>query len=86
MALRGTNQEFGRLYNRRIVLESIRLHGPTTHGDIARRVGLTGQTVSTIARGLEDQDYVPSARKEPRGHPPLRSASIPKVAMPLGDR
>ena len=25
MALRGTNQEFGRPYNRRIVLESIRL-------------------------------------------------------------
>ena len=37
MALRGTNQEFGRPYNRRIVLESIRLHGPIARGDIARR-------------------------------------------------
>ena len=55
--LRGTNQEFGRPYNRRIVLESIRLRGPTTRGDIAKRVGLTVQTVSTIVRELEEQGY-----------------------------
>lgn len=67
MALRGTNQEFGRPYNRRIVLESIRLHGPTTRGDIAGRVGLTVQTVSTIVRELEEQGYVLSARDEPKG-------------------
>ena len=58
MALRGTNQEFGRPYNRRIVLESIRLHGPTTRGEIAERVGLTVQTVSTIVRELEEQGYL----------------------------
>ena len=67
LALRGTNQEFGRPYNRRIVLESIRLHGPTTRGDTARRVGLTVQTVSTIVRELEDQGYILSGREEPRG-------------------
>jgi predicted NBD/HSP70 family sugar kinase len=67
MALRGTNQEFGRPYNRRIVLESIRLHGPIARGDIARRVGLTVQTVSTIVRELEEHGYVLSVREEPRG-------------------
>ncbi|WP_442581878.1 ROK family transcriptional regulator [Mesorhizobium sp. ASY16-5R] len=67
MALRGTNQEFGRPYNRRIVLESIRLHAPTTRGEIAKRVGLTVQTVSTIVRELEEQSYVLSAREEPKG-------------------
>ncbi|MCF6126018.1 ROK family transcriptional regulator [Mesorhizobium sp. M7A.F.Ca.CA.001.07.2.1] len=67
MALRGTNQEFGRPYNRRIVLESIRLHGPIARGEIARRVGLTVQTVSTIVRELEDQDYILSLREEPKG-------------------
>ena len=67
MALRGTNQEFGRPYNRRIVLESIRLHGPIARGDIARRVGLTVQTVSTIVRELEEQGYVLSLREEPKG-------------------
>ena len=56
MALRGTNQEFGRPYNRRIVLESIRLHGPINRGEVAERVGLTVQTVSTIGwfRGISD--------------------------------
>ena len=57
MTLRGTNQEFGRPYNRRIVLESIRLHGPIARGDIAKRVGLTVQTVSTIVRELEEHGY-----------------------------
>ena len=63
MALRGTNQEFGRPYNRRIVLESIRLHGPTTRGEIAERVGLTVQTVSTIVRELEEQGYLAVAAR-----------------------
>lgn len=67
MALRGTNQEFGRPYNRRIVLESIRLAGPIARGDISKSVGLTVQTVSTIVRELEEQGYVLSARNEPKG-------------------
>ena len=67
MALRGTNQEFGRPYNRRIVLETIRLHGPITRADIARQVGLTIQTVSTIIRELEDQGFILARREEPRG-------------------
>lgn len=67
MALRGTNQEFGRPYNRRIVLETIRLHGPITRADIAKRVGLTIQTVSTIIREVEDQGFILARREEPRG-------------------
>lgn len=67
MPLRGTNQEFGRPFNRRIVLESVRLHGPITRGEIASRVGLTVQTVSTIIRELEEQGYLLSAREEPKG-------------------
>ncbi len=67
MALRGTNQEFGRPYNRRIVLETIRVHGPITRADIAKRVGLTIQTVSTIIRELEEQGFTLARREEPRG-------------------
>ncbi|HHY48839.1 MAG TPA: ROK family transcriptional regulator [Alphaproteobacteria bacterium] len=67
MPLKGTNQEFGRPYNRRIVLEAIRLHAPTTRAEIAERVGLTIQTVSTIIRELEQHGYVLSLREEPRG-------------------
>lgn len=67
MALKGTNQEYGRPYNRRIVLETIRLHGPVARGEIAKRVGLTVQTVSTIIRELELQGFILGAREEPKG-------------------
>jgi predicted NBD/HSP70 family sugar kinase len=67
MALKGTNQEYGRPYNRRIVLETIRLHGPIARGEIAKRVGLTVQTVSTIIRELELQGFILGARETPKG-------------------
>lgn len=67
MVLRGTNQELARPYNRRIVLECIRSFGPQTRGDIAQRVGLTVQTVSTIVRELEEQEYLISIRGAPKG-------------------
>ncbi len=67
MALRGTNQEFGRPYNRRIVLETIRLGGPLTRADIAKRVGLTLQTVSTITAELIEQGLVVLRRPAARG-------------------
>ncbi|WP_348633205.1 ROK family transcriptional regulator [Mesorhizobium sp. LSHC420B00] len=86
MALRGTNQEFGRPYNRRIVLESIRLHGPIARGDIARRVGLTVQTVSTIVRELEEHGYVLSLREEPKGRglPPATLRINPEGGYAVG--
>jgi predicted NBD/HSP70 family sugar kinase len=86
MALRGTNQEFGRPYNRRIVLESIRLHGPIARGEIARRVGLTVQTVSTIVRELEDQGYILSVREEPKGRglPPATLRINPEGGYAVG--
>ena len=62
MTLKGTNQESGRHFNRRIVLEAIRLNGPVTRGRIAEQVHLTVQTVSTIIRELEEQGFVLSVR------------------------
>jgi predicted NBD/HSP70 family sugar kinase len=69
--LRGTNQEFGRPYNRRIVLETIRLMGPVSRADIAREVSLSAQTVSNIIRELEDGGFLKSRREKPtrRGQP-----------------
>ncbi|RKE83419.1 ROK family transcriptional regulator [Rhizobium sp. AG855] len=86
MALRGTNQETGRPYNRRIVLEAIRLRGPITRGDIARSVGLTVQTVSTIVRELEDEGLILSAQKAPegRGIPPSTLTINPDGGHALG--
>ncbi|RCW20621.1 transcriptional regulator [Ciceribacter lividus] len=86
MTLRGTNQETGRPYNRRIVLESIRLHGPTTRGEIARSVGLTVQTVSTIVRELEEQGLILSVQKAPegRGIPPSTLTINPEGGHAVG--
>lgn len=86
MGLRGTNQELGRPYNRRIVLETIRLHGPITRAEIARRVGLTVQTVSTITRELEKQGFIISRREAPkgRGYPGVRLALDPEGGFAVG--
>lgn len=86
MTLRGTNQESGRPFNRRIVLESIRLNGPTTRGEIADRVGLTVQTVSTIVRELEDLGYVLSVREKPKGRgiPPSTLTINPEGSHAVG--
>lgn len=86
MGLRGTNQEFGRPYNRRIVLEAIRRSGTTTRGHIAEQVGLTVQTVSTIIRELDEQGFVLSGREEPRGRglPPSRLRINPDGGYAIG--
>ncbi|MCX5513329.1 transcriptional regulator [Kaistia algarum] len=86
MNLRGTNQEFGRPYNRRIVLETIRLSAPISRSEIAQKVGLTVQTVSTITRELELQGFVRGAREAPkgRGHPPTTLALNPEGGFAIG--
>jgi predicted NBD/HSP70 family sugar kinase len=86
MALKGTNQEFGRPYNRRLVLETIRLHAPVARSAIAKRVGLTVQTVSTIIRELELQGLVRGARVLPRGRglPPTFLTINPEGGFAIG--
>ncbi|GLQ53690.1 ROK family transcriptional regulator [Devosia nitrariae] len=86
MNLRGTNQEKARPYNRRIVLECIRNHGPSTRSAIAERVGLTVQTVSTIVRELEEQGYLLPVRGEPksRGYPPTTLHINPDGGFAIG--
>jgi predicted NBD/HSP70 family sugar kinase len=86
LGLRGTNQEFGRPYNRRIVLEAIRATGPTTRGRIAAEVGLTVQTVSTLIRELEEQGFILSLKEEPRGRglPPTTLRVNPEGGYAIG--
>lgn len=86
MALKGTNQESGRPYNRRIVLEAIRRRAPTTRGQIAEEVGLTVQTVSTIIRELEEIGLVLSVREKPKGRgvPPTTLSINPEGGYALG--
>lgn len=86
MALKGTNQEFGRPYNRRIVLEVIRRLGPLSKGDIASKVSLTVQTVANIARELEGSGYVTSRKTAPSGRgSPARLLQVnPDGAFAIG--
>ena len=51
---RGTNQAGVRLYNERLVLSLIRLHGALPKVDIARMTGLSPQTISIIMNQLGD--------------------------------
>ena len=86
VALKGTNQEFGRPYNRRIVLEAIRRHGPIERAEIARRVGLTVQTVANIIRELEELDLLTSTRtqRKGRGSPATSLTLNPAGAYAVG--
>ena len=86
MSLKGTNQEFGRPYNRRIVLETIRQHGPIERAAIARKVGLTVQTVANIIRELEELGLVSGERthKKSRGSPPMSLTLNPQGAYAIG--
>jgi predicted NBD/HSP70 family sugar kinase len=86
MALRGTNQESGRPFNRRIVLETIRQNGPVTRAQIALDVGLTVQTVSTIVRELEEQGYILSLKEKPKGRgiPPTTLTLNPDGGHAIG--
>ena len=48
----GTNLGHARSFNRRVVLEAIRLHGPMSKADVARETALSVQTVANIAEEL----------------------------------
>lgn len=83
---RGTNQTGVRLYNERLVLSLIRRHGSLPKADIARRTGLSPQTISTIANSLEDDGII--TRLDPLrgkvGQPLVPYALNPRGAFFLG--
>ncbi|KGM30613.1 winged helix-turn-helix transcriptional regulator, partial [Inquilinus limosus] len=65
--LKGTNQDLGRPYNRRIVLEAVRLHGPISRADIARLVALSPQTITNIVREFGEMGLLTARRGTPKG-------------------
>lgn len=82
----GTNLKFAKAYNVRIVLETIRLYGPLSRADIARRTELTAQTVSNITRKLIKRGLIEEARRqqEGRGAPSVLLALRPDCAFSIG--
>ena len=54
----GANQVRVRAYNERLVMSLVRRHGSLSKADIARRSGLSAQTVTVIMRALERDGFV----------------------------
>lgn len=73
----GANQTRVRAYNERLVLSLVRRHGSLSKADIARRTGLSAQTVSVIMRALERDGLLT------RGHPQRGRVGQPSIPMSL---
>ena len=84
--LTGTNLLYTKQYNLRIVHEVIRLYGPLSRADIARRTELTGQTVSNLVKELMTADLIYEAerKQEGRGAPSTSLAINPDGAYAVG--
>jgi predicted NBD/HSP70 family sugar kinase len=84
--LRGTNLVYTKQYNLRIVHEVIRVFGPLSRADIARRTELTVQTVSNLVKELLECGLIYEAerRQEGRGAPSTALALNPDGAFAIG--
>lgn len=74
---RGSNQSGMRAYNERLVLSMIRQNGAMAKAEIARRTGLSAQTVSVIMRALEADGLLV------RGEPVRGRIGQPSIPMSL---
>lgn len=84
--LSGTNLEYTRSYNQRVVLEAIRLHEPVSRAEIARHTGLSNQTVSNIVGELLARGVIKVGDKRlgRRGQPALEIRLNPEGAFSIG--
>ena len=84
--MRGSNQQGMRLFNERIVLQAIRLHGAIPKADLARLTQLSTQTVSIIVdRLLDDGLLIKQDRVRGKiGQPSIPVSLNPEGAFSLG--
>lgn len=82
----GTNLKYATSFNNRIVLETIRLHGPISRMDISRKTHLTVQTVTNITKKLIDAGLVLKDSKHVagRGAPALKLKLNENAAFSIG--
>ncbi len=82
----GANQSRVRAHNERLVLELVRRHDSLPKSEIARRSGLSAQTVSVIMRALEEDGLL--LRGEPQrgrvGQPSIPFSLNPEGAFSIG--
>lgn len=82
----GTNLEHSRIFNRRLIFEALYQSGPLSRIDIAKRVGLTPQTVSGITRELLDQQFIIETGRSQgqRGQPQIYLGPNPIAGFSIG--
>ncbi len=78
---RGSNQSGLRAHNERLVLTILRQDGPLAKAEIARRTGLSAQTISVIMRALEADELL-EKRAPVRGR--VGQPSVPMGLAPNG--
>ncbi len=71
--LKGTNLKYAKSFNLRLVLETIRLEGPVSRAEIAKRTQLTAQTVTNITKKMMNAGliYEHDRVQEGRGAPSI---------------
>ncbi|MFI5015116.1 MAG: ROK family transcriptional regulator [Hyphomicrobiales bacterium] len=86
MILSGTNLDHGQRFNRRVVLETVRVRQAISRAEIARLTGLSAQTVSNIAEALLRADLLVEKRVHDgrRGQPPVNLAINPEGGFSIG--
>ncbi len=84
--LSGTNLQRAGDLNQRVVLHTIRVHGPITKTDIAHITGLTHPSVTNITNRLQDDGLLAIAglRRGSRGQPATRLIINPEGAFSVG--
>ena len=82
----GSNAARTRAYNRVVVLEALRLHGPLSRPDIGRRAALSAQTVTNIAAELLREGLLSERDGKPsgRGAPPRLLSLNPRGGCTVG--
>lgn len=82
----GTNHEGTGIYNRRVILEALRLNGALSRADLSRATRLTKQTVSNIMEELEAGGLVASSEaiRGGRGQPSTPYRLVQEGAFAIG--
>jgi len=84
--LQGTNLQYANSFNIRIVIEAIRLYGPVSRGDVAKKTRLTAQTVTNITKKLMKGNLIVEGDRvqEGRGAPSILLSLNKDAAFSIG--
>lgn len=84
--LQGTNLQYANSFNIRIVIEAIRLYGPVSRGEVAKKTQLTAQTVTNITKKLMEGNLIKEGDRvqEGRGAPSIQLTLNKDAAFSIG--